>query len=390
MENEIKLKYGFNPHQNQARIFTSQERLPIEVLNGNLGYINSLDALNSWQLVKELRSTTNFPSAASFKHVSPSGAAIGKELSESLKKSYFVNEMELSSLATAYARARGTDRVSSFLDWIALSDSVDISCAELIRKEMSDGIIAPDYDSEALRILKQKKNGNFLILKIDPDYEPKILESRVVYGLTLEQERNYKVIDDTVTNNIVTRNTHLSEDVKLDLLIGYITLKYTQSNSICFTYDGQTIGVGAGQQSRVHCTLLAAEKAKRWLLRQHPLISDLDFKNKTKRQDKNNCIEMLLRNNPIESEVALLHNALVSPPVNLSEETKKDFLQNYKELSLASDGLIPFRDNIDIAYNNGVKYVIQPGCSNRDEEIIKACDDYGMVMIFTGIREFHH
>jgi phosphoribosylaminoimidazolecarboxamide formyltransferase/IMP cyclohydrolase len=389
MVDEIVLKYGMNPHQRDARIFR-EGGLPFEVLNGAAGYINFLDALNSWQLVKELKGATSLSSAASFKHVSPAGVGVGNKLSDRLKKSYLVEGMNLSPLAIAYARARGCDRVSSFGDWIALSDRVDESCARLISKEISDGVIAPDYDPKALEILRKKQKGKYKIVQIDESYVPAILERRDVFGLTLEQERNNGVIDENCLKEIVTANRDLSDGAKLDMLVGYITLKYTQSNSVCFAYDGQTIGVGAGQQSRVDCTLLAAQKARKWLLRQHPLILGLKFRKGVKRQGKDNAISSLLRDRPIKSEYNRLNDVLVDLPEGFSEESKEKFLSLFDNLTMASDGFIPFRDNIDVAHENGVRNVIQPGRSSRDKYVIDACDELGMLMAFTDLRVFHH
>jgi phosphoribosylaminoimidazolecarboxamide formyltransferase / IMP cyclohydrolase len=389
MVDEILLKYGMNPHQEEARIFLDGG-LPFEVLNGNAGHINFLDALNSWQLVKELKGASGLSSAASFKHVSPSGVGVGMDLSDKLKKAYQVEGMDLSPLAIAYARARGCDRVSSFGDWIALSDRVDESCARLICKEISDGVIAPSYDTKALEILKKKKKGDYRIVQMDSSYVPALIERRDVFGITLEQDRNDSIIDESCLKEIVTKNKNLTSGAKLDMLIGYITLKYTQSNSVCFAYDGQTIGVAAGQQSRVDCTLLAAQKAKKWLLRQHESILSLEYKKGVKRQAKDNAINALLRDRPIASELASIDRVLLNRPQHFYEGSKKEFLSWYQNLTMASDGFIPFRDNIDVANDNGVRNVIQPGGSDRDQEVINACDELKMLMVFTGLRVFHH
>lgn len=366
----MKLKYGMNPNQNYAEI-VEEKNFPLKILNGTPGFINILDALNAWQLVKELKEATGFSAATSFKHVNPAGAAIGKPLNEVLKKIYLAEDLDQTPLACAYLRARGADRMSSFGDFAAFSDIVDESSARILKKEVSDGVIAPGYTKEALEILKSKKGGSYLIIEIDPDYVPDEIEERTVFGIKLRQKRNNCKITREVLSNIVTKNKSLPEDVIIDMLVGLITLKYTQSNSICVTYDGQTIGVGAGQQSRIHCTQLAISKAQAWFLRQHPELLKITEQKEITRNEKDNLIIQY-----IESK--------------MSEEEKRKWLKNLKDLTLASDGFIPFRDNIDLAHKYGVKYIVQPGESIRDDEVIAACDEYNMVMVNTGIRLFHH
>jgi phosphoribosylaminoimidazolecarboxamide formyltransferase/IMP cyclohydrolase len=387
---EYILKYGCNPHQKPARLFMKKGELPFEVLNGNPGYINFLDAFNSWQLVKELKEIFNLPAAASFKHVSPAGAAIALPMSTELKKACFVENLELSLVAVAYARARGADRMSSFGDWIAISDTVDESLALLVKREVSDGIIAPDYTKEALDILKTKQNGRYNIVKIDPDYEPEELETREVFGITFEQKRNNVKITEALLSNIVTENKNLTLEAKRDLLISLVTLKYTQSNSVCFAYDGQVIGVGAGQQSRIHCTRLAASKADIWFLRLHPKVLELEFADGTGRPEKANAIDQFLRDDVTEAEMKEWSKVFKFIPRRLTRDEKEEWLSQFKEVSLGSDAFFPFRDNIDRAYKSGVKYVAQPGGSVRDDLVIEACNEYGMVMCFTGVRLFHH
>jgi phosphoribosylaminoimidazolecarboxamide formyltransferase/IMP cyclohydrolase len=389
-QQEITLRYGFNPHQKPARIYTSRGALPFRVLNGAPGYINMLDALNSWQLVGELKQALKMPAAASFKHVSPAGAAVGVPLNDTLRKAYFVEDMEESPLMAAYARARGADRVSSYGDFAAMSDIVDGPTARLINREVSDGVIAPGYDREALEILKAKKRGNYLVMEIDADYRPGETEAKEVFGLMMEQKRNDALIDMNLLKNIVTRDKELPESVKRDLIVATATLKYTQSNSIDFAYDGQAIGVGAGQQSRIHCTRLAADKADRWYLRQHPVLLDLKWRDGVNRAERNNAIDLYLQERLNEFEKQNLEMAMVKVPPQLTYEEKTEWLQALKGVSLSSDGMIPFRDTIDRAYQSGVGYVVQPGGSIRDEDVIKACDDYGMVMAFSGLRLFHH
>lgn len=389
-QKEIILKYGINPYQKPARIYSETDQLPIEVLNGNPGYINFMDAINSWQLVKELKIALKLPAAASFKHVSPAGSGIGLPLDENLKKAYFVENMELSPLAAAYARARGADRISSFGDWIALSDKVDESTALLIKKEVSDGIIAPDYSVEALKILKEKRKGSFNIIKIDPDYEPDALDIRKMYGIVFEQHRNDLIPNTDVLHNIVTENKNLPEAAVCDLIVSMITLKYTQSNSVCYALNGQVIGCGAGQQSRIHCTRLAGEKADLWFLRQHPAVLNLPFKAGVSRTDKDISIDQFLGNNTTAEEMKDWGDVFVNIPKRLTQEEKNDWLKNLDGVSLGSDAFFPQRDNIDRAQKSGVKYIVQPGGSIRDVKVINACNEYGMVMAFSNTRLFHH
>ena len=389
-QNEIALRYGFNPHQKPARIYSTGGALPFRILNGAPGYINMLDALNSWQLVSELKQALKMPAAASFKHVSPAGAAVGVPLNDTLRKAYFVDDMEESPLMAAYARARGADRVSSYGDFAALSDVVDVPTARLINREISDGVIAPGYEQEALDILKSKKKGNYLVIEIDADYKPGETEAREIYGLIMEQKRNDALIDAGLLSNIVTRNKELPESSKTDLIVATAVLKYTQSNSIDFAYDGQAIGVGAGQQSRIHCTRLAAEKADRWYLRQHPVLLDLKWRDGINRAERNNAIDLYLQERLNSFEKKNLEMAMVKVPPQLTYEEKTEWLSGLKGVSLSSDGMVPFRDTIDRAYQSGVSYVVQPGGSIRDEDVIRACDDYGMVMVFSGVRLFHH
>lgn len=389
---ELTVKYGCNPHQKPSRIYMKNGgELPVEILNGNPSYINFADALNSWQLVKELKSALNLPAAASFKHVSPAGAAVAVPLTDSLRKAYHIEDgIELSPVACAYARARGADRMSSFGDFIAISDKVDVSLARLLQKEVSDGIIAPGYDDDALQILKAKKKGNYVIMKIDPDYVPEATESREIFGITLEQLRNNAVIDEKTFNNIVTQNKELPYEAIRDLIIATITLKYTQSNSICFAYGGQVIGCGAGQQSRIHCTRLAADKADIWMLRQHPRVLSLRFKEGLSKPVIDNAIDLYLRDDATEVEIEEWKTLFEVVPEKLTKEEKKELISTFSGVAYSSDAFIPFRDNIDRAYKSNARYVAQPGGSVRDEEVIKACDNYGMVMCFTGIRLFHH
>ncbi len=392
MSNELLLKYGCNPNQVPAKIFCKAGALPLRVRNGRPGYINFLDALNSWQLVKELKAATGMPAAASFKHVSPAGAAIGRPLSDDLKRIYFVEDLdELSPLACAYARARGTDRMSSFGDWIALSDVCDRATALLIKREVSDGIIAPGYDDDALEILKSKRKGGYNIVEIDPDYQPDPVEHKDVFGITFEQGRNELKIDDSCFANIVTANKTLPDSAKTDLILSLITLKYTQSNSVCYAKDGQTIGVGAGQQSRIHCTRLAGNKADIWHLRQHPKVLALPFADTLGRPDRDNAIDVYISD---ESDDvlgdAVWQQYFKTRPEPLTAEEKRAYLAQVKGVSLGSDAFFPFGDNIKRAYRSGVQYVIQPGGSIRDDLVIADADRFGMVMAFTGIRLFHH
>ena len=393
--NEFQLKYGCNPNQKPARIFMADgSDLPVEILNGRPGYINFLDAFNSWQLVKEIKEATGMCAATSFKHVSPTSAAVGKPLSEALKKSCFVDDIEGlddSPLACAYARARGTDRMSSFGDWIALSDECDEVTAKIIAREVSDGIIAPAYSERALEILKTKRKGGYNIVKIDPSYVPAEIERKQVFGITFEQGRNNFKIDRALLSNIVTKNKELPGDKAIDLIIALITLKYTQSNSVCFAADGQAIGVGAGQQSRIHCTRLAAQKADLWHLRQHEKVLSLQFAEGVGRPEKNNIIDLYLSDNPEEvlGEDVWRKNFAVRPEPFTREE-KAAYLATIKGVSLGSDAFFPFSDNIERAHKSGVEYIAQPGGSVRDDQVIATCDQYNMVMAFTGVRLFHH
>ncbi|WP_234118779.1 phosphoribosylaminoimidazolecarboxamide formyltransferase [Clostridium hydrogenum] len=388
---EITLKYGCNPHQKPAKVYISKGTLPFEILNGKPGYINFMDAFNSWQLVKELKIATGLPAAASFKHVSPAGAAVGIPLNETLKKSYSVEDIDLSPVATAYARARGADRMSSYGDFVAISDIVDVPTAKILKRSVSDGIIAPGYTEEALEILKQKKKGNYCIIKIDFDYEPEnITEKREIYGIIFEQKRDNIAITEDLLTNIVTDNKNLTEEAKRDLIISMITLKYTQSNSVCFALNGQVIGVGAGQQSRIHCTRLAASKADIWFLRQHPAILELPFKEGVSRPERDNLIDQFLRDDLTEAETKDWGNILKNIPNRLSLEEKASWLSNLTNVSLGSDAFFPFRDNIDRAAKSGVKYIVQPGGSIRDDVVIESCNKYDMVMAFSNVRLFHH
>ncbi len=389
-EKEIILRYGFNPHQKPARIFAKKGTLPFNVLNGAPGYINMLDALNSWQLVKELKQALKLPAAASFKHVSPAGAAVGIPLTDALKKAYFVDDMVESPLMAAYARARGADRVASYGDFVALSDTVDVPTAKLIYREVSDGCIAPAYEKGALDILKAKKSGKYLIVEMDADYQPDETETREVFGIEFEQKRNNAVVTTDILKNIVTKKKDFPADAVRDLIIGTIAIKYTQSNTIGFAADGQAIGIGAGQQSRIHCTRLAAEKADRWFLRQHPTVLAIKFRDGVSRADRNNAIDLYLQERLNKFEKETMKSAMEKVPPQLTWEQKKDWLKKLKGVSLSSDGMIPFRDTIDRAYESGVAYVLQPGGSIRDADVIKACNDYGMVMAFSGVRLFHH
>ena len=384
----LPLRYGCNPHQDIANVYSKSGTLPFRVLNGEPSYINFLDALNSWQLVKELKQALNLPAATSFKHVSPAGVGVSQPLTDALKQAYFVDDLELSPLSTAYARARGTDRMSSYGDWVALSDVVDVPTARLLQREVSDGIIAPGYEAEALTILMRKKQGNYRIFEIDPDYEPSEIETREVFGITLEQRRNDCQITSDILQNVVTQQKDIPISAQQDLLLAYITLKYTQSNSVCLAWNGQTIGVGAGQQSRIHCTQLAAEKARIWYLRQHPQMHNLQFQKRVGRPAKDTAIVQLLQNDSI---LTIADNELLlETPSRLSEHEQREWLLNLEGVSLGSDGYIPFRDNIDVAYQGGVRYIIQPGGSLRDEAVIEACNDFGVIMCCTGLRLFHH
>ncbi|GHO92003.1 5-aminoimidazole-4-carboxamide ribonucleotide transformylase [Reticulibacter mediterranei] len=389
-KNELELRYGCNPHQKPARVFVKDGTLPFTVLNGAPGYINLLDALNSWQLVKELRQILQLPAAASFKHVSPAGAAVGLPLNETLRQSYGVENLELSPLASAYARARGADRLASFGDWAALSDVVDLPTARLLQREVSDGVIAPGYEPEALALLRQKQGGKYVILEIDPGYEPQEMETREVFGITFEQKRNTVLANASMLEQIPTRNRSLPESAKRDLLLSLVALKYTQSNSICFAFDGQCVGVGAGQQSRVHCTRLAAQKTALWYLRQHPATLSLRWKKGVKRQEKVNAIDLYLRDDITPAELEPWKELFEEVPQKLTQEEKQMWLANLHGVALGSDAYIPFRDTIDCAALHGVSYVVQPGGSLRDQDVIDACDTYGMAMAFSGVRLFHH
>lgn len=392
MAKELMLKYGCNPNQKPSKIFMKDSsELPIEVLNGRPGYINFLDAFNSWQLVRELKKATGMPSAASFKHVSPAGAAIGVPLSDTLKKIYFVDDLELSPLATAYARARGADRMSSYGDFIALSEVCDVPTAKLIAREVSDGIIAPGYEDEALEILKGKRKGTYNIIKIDENYTPAPIEHKDVFGITFEQGRNELSIDESLLENIVTENKNIPAEAKRDLLISLITLKYTQSNSVCYVKDGQAIGVGAGQQSRVHCTRLAGNKADVWYLRQHPKTLGLKFKADIRRPDRDNTIDVYVSDDYMDVLAdGVWENFFDEKPEPLTKEEKKEWLATMSGVSLGSDAFFPFGDNIERAKKSGVEYIAQPGGSIRDDNVIETCNKYSMAMAFTGIRLFHH
>ena len=390
---ELELKYGCNPNQKPAKIFMQDGRdLPVTVLNGKPGYINFLDAFNSWQLVRELKAALHLPAAASFKHVSPAGAAVGLPLSDTLKKIYWVDDLEeLSPLACAYARARGTDRMSSFGDWIALSDVCDVPTAKLIKREVSDGIIAPGYTDEALEILKSKRKGTYNIVAIDENYVPAPVEHKDVFGVTFEQGRNELKIDESSLLNIVTENKDLPESAKRDLIISLITLKYTQSNSVCYAKDGQTIGVGAGQQSRIHCTRLAGNKADIWHLRQHPKVLGLDFIDSISRPNRDNAIDVYI-SDEYEDVIGddVWQNTFKTRPEVLTKEEKQAWMSQFHDVSLGSDAFFPFDDNIERARRSGVSYIVQPGGSIRDDIVINCCNKHGLVMAFTGIRLFHH
>ena len=389
---ELELKYGCNPNQKPSKIYMENGELPIKVLCGKPGYINFLDAFNGWQLVRELKRTTGLPAATSFKHVSPAGAAVGLPLDETLAKIYWVDDMgELSPLACAYARARGADRMSSFGDFISLSDVCDVATAKLIKREVSDGVIAPGYEPEALELLKQKKKGNYAIIEIDPNYEPAPIEHKEVFGITFEQGRNELVIDDELLSNVVTENKEITEQAKIDLAIALITLKYTQSNSVCYAKDGQAIGIGAGQQSRIHFTRLAGQKADNWWLRQSPQVLGLQFVDSIGRADRDNSIDLYIGDEyeDVLAEGTWQNIFKVKPPVFTREE-KRAWLDKLEDVALGSDAFFPFGDNIERAHKSGVKYIAQPGGSVRDDNVISTCDKYNMAMAFTGIRLFHH
>lgn len=389
---ELELKYGCNPNQKPSKIYMENGELPIKVLCGKPGYINFLDAFNGWQLVRELKRATGLPAATSFKHVSPAGAAVGLPLDETLAKIYWVDDMgELSPLACAYARARGADRMSSFGDFISLSDVCDVATAKLIKREVSDGVIAPGYEPEALELLKQKKKGNYAIIEIDPNYEPAPIEHKEVFGITFEQGRNELVIDDELLSNVVTENKEITEQAKIDLAIALITLKYTQSNSVCYAKDGQAIGIGAGQQSRIHCTRLAGQKADNWWFRQSPQVLGLQFVDSIGRADRDNSIDLYIGDEyeDVLAEGTWQNIFKVKPPVFTREE-KRAWLDKLEDVALGSDAFFPFGDNIERAHKSGVKYIAQPGGSVRDDNVISTCDKYNMAMAFTGIRLFHH
>lgn len=388
---ELKLKYGCNPNQKQARIFSKDGELPIKILNGSAGYINLLDALNSWQLVKELKTATGLAAAASFKHVSPAGAAVAVPLSKSLKKAYFIDDVNLSDIATAYVRARGADRMSSYGDFVALSDECDEITAKILSCEVSDGIIALSYSKEALEILKNKRKGNYLIIQIDENYIPNEIEKKEVYGITFEQQRNNIKICEELLNNIPTKNKILPDSAKRDLIISLIILKYTQSNSVCYVKDGQAIGIGAGQQSRIHCTRLAGNKANAWFLRQSPKVFNLPFKQGIKRADKDNAIDAYILDDYMDMLCdGSWKNIFTEKPYPLTRDEKKEWLKNLKGVSLGSDAFFPFGDNIESAKKSGVSYIAQTGGSIRDDNVIETCDKYNIVMTFTEIRLFHH
>ena len=390
--NELELKYGCNPNQKPSRIFMENGAdLPIEVLNGKPGYINFLDAFNSWQLVSELKAATGLPAAASFKHVSPAGAAVATELSDTLKKIYFVDDLELSPIASAYAKARGADRMSSYGDWAALSDVCDKETALILKREVSDGIIAPGYTDEALEILKSKRRGTYNIVKIDPNYVPAAIEHKQVYGITFEQGRNSLKIDEELLKNFPTDNKTFTDEAKRDLIIALITLKYTQSNSVCYAKDGQAIGVGAGQQSRIHCTRLAGNKADIWYLRQNPKVMALPFKEDIRRPDRDNTIDVYISDD-YEDVLAdgIWEQFFTEKPEPLTREEKKEWLKTFSGVSLGSDTFFPFGDNIERAHRSGVEFIAQPGGSIRDDNVIEVCNKYNIAMAFTGIRLFHH
>ena len=392
---ELQLKYGCNPNQKPSRIYMEEgQDLPIKVLSGKPGYINFLDAFNGWQLVRDLKKATGLPAATSFKHVSPAGAAVGLPLTETLAKIYWVDDMnwkEFSPLACAYARARGADRMSSFGDFISLSDVCDVATAKLIKREVSDGVIAPGYEPEALEMLKAKKKGNYNVIQIDPSYRPAPVEHKEVFGITFEQGRNELVIDKEMLNNIVTESKELPESAKIDLVIALITLKYTQSNSVCYAKGGQAIGIGAGQQSRIHCTRLAGQKADNWFLRQSPKVLNLPFKEKIGRADRDNAIDLYIGDEYMDLLAdGEWERTFTEKPEVFTREEKRAWLDQLQDVALGSDAFFPFGDNIERAHKSGVKYVAQPGGSVRDDQVIETCNKYGMTMCFTGIRLFHH
>ncbi len=387
---ELALRYGTNPHQTPARVFMAQGKLPLNVVQGAPGYINLLDALNAWQLVRELKQATGLAAAASFKHVSPAGAAVAVPLSDTLRQSYAAGDMDLSPLATAYVRARGADRQASFGDFAALSDIVDVAAAQVLRREVSDGVIAPGFTPEAAAILQKKQGGKYLMLEMDPNYMPPSTETREVYGVSFQQTRNETPITNAFLQERVTRTKDLSAEAERDLLVALISIKYTQSNSVGLAVDGQMIGIGAGQQSRILCTRLACGKADQWYLRQHPKVRNLPFREKLSRTDRDNGIDLYLLETLSQAEEAAWLPLFERAPERLTPEDKAEWLDKFNGVSLGSDGFIPFRDNVDRASQSGISYIAQPGHSVRDEEIIAACDEYGMTMAFTGLRLFHH
>lgn len=389
-ESDLVLRYGMNPHQTPAKAFVDSGELPFEVRNGSPGFINLLDALNSWQLVRELSSATQQPAAASFKHVSPAGAAVGVPLSDSAANAYFVNDLELSPLATAYARARGADRVSSFGDWIALSEIVDESTARLIRREVSDGVIAPGFTDDAIELLTKKQNGRYCMLEVDPKYEPASDELRTVFGVRMVQGRNATSDWGSQIENVITDSDRLPDSAVRDLTVALVTLKYTQSNSMCLAVDGQVIGNGAGQQSRIHCTRLAGNKADIWHLRQHPETLGLPFRDGLGRPERDNAIDGFIREDLSPAEEEIWRSSFSRIPIRLDKQQKREWLDVLTGVAMASDAFIPFRDNIDRAAMSGVKYVVQPGGSVRDEDVVTACNQYGITMAVSGVRLFHH
>ncbi len=392
MATALELKYGCNPNQKPARIFIAEGELPIQVLNGRPGYINFMDALNGWQLVKELKEATGMPAATSFKHVSPAGAAIGLPLTDVLKQIYFADDLPLSPLACAYVRARGADRMSSYGDFIALSDVCDVETARFINREVSDGVIAPGFTEEALEVLRSKRNGTYNVIQIDPDYRPNLIERKDVFGITFEQGRNEVALnDETLFANIPTKNKIFSAEAKRDLMIALITLKYTQSNSVCYAKDGQAIGIGAGQQSRIHCTRLAGNKADIWYLRQHPKVLSLPWLEKIRRADRDNTIDIYISEDHDDVlQEGIWQQFFTERPAVLTREEKRAWLDTLKGVALGSDAFFPFGDNIERAHKSGVEYIAQAGGSVRDDHVIETCDKYGIAMAFTGIRLFHH
>ncbi|MHB1294146.1 MAG: phosphoribosylaminoimidazolecarboxamide formyltransferase [Anaerolineae bacterium] len=387
---ELSLRYGMNPHQKPARVYRAEGPLPFEVLSGTPGYINVLDSLNAWQLVRELKGLLGLPAAASFKHVSPAGAAIGLPLTDAEKASCFVDDLELTPMAAAYARARGADRMSSFGDWVALSDTCDEATARIIRREVSDGVIAPDYTPKALQMLRKKRDGGYRVLRIDPDYQPPAVETRQVFGVSLEQGRNDAALGPELYRNVVTQVKELPPEGLRDLIIATVALKYTQSNSVCLAHNGQVTGVGAGQQSRVHCTRLAANKSDLWFLRQHPAVLGLDFLPEVPRAERNNAIDLFLMDDLTPAEQTAWEGCFHKVPARLSRAERRAWLDQVHGVALSSDAFFPFRDSIDRAQRSGVSYVAQPGGSVNDEGVIAACDAYGMFLCITGLRLFHH